>query len=330
MPETNSVRAQQANGPNRGVNVTLMCPDCRSPIPNIVEEFASGDLVCGDCGLVLGDRIVDTRSEWRTFANDEGDDPSRVGNAANPFLDGAQLDTVIARGGDHGSGLARDLNRIHGRSTAQRHERNLVQAYKEISALCDAYDLPKVIGDVAKQLYKKVEDDNLQRGKNNDAIIAACIFLACRQEGVPRTFREICALTKVDRKDIGRTFKFLKGKLGTESGTTSSDDLILRFCSNLTLNMETQRIAELLSQKAKDMDKIAGKSPVSIASACIYMASYLTGNGKDAKTISGIAGVGEATIKTTYKILYASRDELITPDILARSPKAKISNLPNP
>ncbi|KAJ1964538.1 transcription initiation factor IIB [Dipsacomyces acuminosporus] len=336
MVGTSTTGQQQQQQPNaaanRVLNVTLMCPDCRSPVPNIIEEFASGDLVCGDCGLVLGDRIIDTRSEWRTFANDEGDDPSRVGNAANPFLDGAQLDTVIARGGDHGSGLARDLNRIHGRSTAQRHERNLVQAYKEISALCDAYDLPKVIGDVAKQLYKKVEDDNLQRGKNTDAIIAACIFLACRQEGVPRTFREICALTKVDRKDIGRTFKFLKGKLGTTetAATTSSDDLILRFCSNLTLNMETQRIAELLSQKAKDMDKIAGKSPVSIASACIYMASYLTGNGKDARTISGIAGVGEATIKTTYKILYASRHDLVTPDILARSTKASMSNLPSP
>ncbi|ORX72613.1 cyclin-like protein [Linderina pennispora] len=292
MPETKTLSADSSpSAPTRALNVTVICPDCRNPTPNIVEEFASGDLVCGDCGLVLGDRIIDTRSEWRTFANDEGDDPSRRG------------------AGTAGQGLARDLNRIHGRSTAQRHERNLVQAYKEISALCDAYDLPKVIGDVAKQLYKKVEDENLQRGKNNDAIIAACIFLACRQEGVPRTFKEICALTK---------------------GVTSSDDLILRFCSNLTLDMETQRIAELLSQKAKDMDKIAGKSPVSIASACIYMASHLTANPKDAKAISSIAGVGEATIKTTYKILYANRKQLVTPDILARSSKASLDNLITP
>lgn len=55
------------------LNVRLTCPDCRVSPPHIVEEFASGDLVCGDCGLVLGDRIIDTRSEWRTFANDEGD-----------------------------------------------------------------------------------------------------------------------------------------------------------------------------------------------------------------------------------------------------------------
>lgn len=45
--------------------VRLICPECRDTSPNIVEEFGSGDLVCGSCGLVLGDRIVDTRSEWR-------------------------------------------------------------------------------------------------------------------------------------------------------------------------------------------------------------------------------------------------------------------------
>lgn len=59
--------AQKAQQPTYGPDlaVRLICPDCRDPNPNIIEEFGSGDLVCGGCGLVLGDRIVDTRSEWR-------------------------------------------------------------------------------------------------------------------------------------------------------------------------------------------------------------------------------------------------------------------------
>jgi hypothetical protein len=52
-----------AFGPDLAVR--LICPDCRDPNPNIVEEFSSGDLVCGTCGLVLGDRVVDTRSECK-------------------------------------------------------------------------------------------------------------------------------------------------------------------------------------------------------------------------------------------------------------------------
>ena len=63
--------AQQSNknlnnnvfGPDLAVR--LICPECKDPMPNIVEEFGSGDLVCGTCGLILGDRVVDTRSEWR-------------------------------------------------------------------------------------------------------------------------------------------------------------------------------------------------------------------------------------------------------------------------
>ena len=54
---------QPLYGPDLAVR--LICPECRDPNPNIVEEFGSGDLVCGTCGLILGDRIVDTRSEWR-------------------------------------------------------------------------------------------------------------------------------------------------------------------------------------------------------------------------------------------------------------------------
>lgn len=45
------------------LNVRHLCPNCRSDPPNIIEEYSKGDLVCGDCGTILGDRIVDTRSE---------------------------------------------------------------------------------------------------------------------------------------------------------------------------------------------------------------------------------------------------------------------------
>lgn len=45
------------------LNLRLLCPECKTDPPNLVEEFASGDVVCGTCGLVVGDKIIDTRSE---------------------------------------------------------------------------------------------------------------------------------------------------------------------------------------------------------------------------------------------------------------------------
>ncbi|KAH9007572.1 hypothetical protein EDB84DRAFT_1601378 [Lactarius hengduanensis] len=56
-----------------------------------------------------------------TFANDEGDDPSRVGVAAHPLMEGMeQLDTII--GFKNGStGIACELQRTATRSQNSRH-----------------------------------------------------------------------------------------------------------------------------------------------------------------------------------------------------------------
>ncbi|PIA17226.1 transcription initiation factor IIB [Coemansia reversa NRRL 1564] len=308
-------------------SVKLICRNCRNPVPNIVEDFSAGDYVCGDCGLVLGDRIIDTRSEWRTFADSEGDDPSRVGDAGNPFLDEDQLDTIITRTGDNGSNLSRTLNRVQGQSKSQQREHILLEAYKTISTLCDSYAIPKTIKDIAKQLFKKVADERLCKGRNNDATVAVCIFLACRQGHAPRTFKEICALTRVSLKEVTRTLKVIKGKLDTETGMTSSNDLIERFCSNLKLDYETRRIARILSENARNLGDTTGKSPLSVAGACIYMATQLIGRERSPKDISTISGISELTIKCIYKILYNSRKALLTPDILKHGHGISEANL---
>ena len=44
------------------------CPKCGSE--DIQEDASAGDMVCQDCGLVVGDRIVRTDKEWREFQDD--------------------------------------------------------------------------------------------------------------------------------------------------------------------------------------------------------------------------------------------------------------------
>ena len=107
-----------------------------------------------------------------------------------------QLDTVISFR-DGGPGIALELQRTASRGQASRSERNLMQAFRDISSWCDQHSLSMTISDVAKQSYKLSDEEKLLRGKNLDAVIAACIFIACRQAHVPRTFREICNLTHV-------------------------------------------------------------------------------------------------------------------------------------
>ena len=332
---------EEAFRPN--LNVILMCPECNDN--NIIEEFSSGDMVCGDCGLVLGDRIIDTRSEWRTFGdNDGGHDPCRVGAAANPLLDSSQLDTIISSRDGH-SGKAKELTRVQTKSTSKT-DHKLLGVYNDIDTMGGAIGLPKTITDIAKQIYKKIEDFKAVKNRfSTQSIIAACIFIACRKVKVPRTFNEICALTKVPKNDIGRVYKAIEkvlvgvgndesaaSRLPTDmlyapAPTTNSSDLLHRFCNRLRLSPKIEAMCTVLASRIDNAGTLAGRSPTTAAAAGIYLISHLTGNGKSRNEISEAACVSESTLKSAYKLLFASRMELVDPEWI-KNGQGSIEKLP--
>jgi transcription initiation factor TFIIB len=219
-------------------------------------------------------------------------------------------------GRDNYSGTSRDLNRLQSRNAYKSSERTLLQSFKEISTLCERVGLPKVIADRAKQLYKMADDAKVLRGKGNDGIIATCIYVACRQEKVTRTFKEISALTRVPKRDIGRCYKLLAPLLETKMATVSTEDFMTRFCSYLNLGVDIQKAAVHLAKRCTELGCTAGKSPISVASAGIYLISHLFSNAKKTpKEVSFVSGVSEATIRGTYRDLLPFRADLVPKEL---------------
>jgi transcription initiation factor TFIIB len=322
------------------LNVSLICPDCRENPPHLIEEFSSGDTVCGSCGRVLADRIIDTRSEWRTFSNDDqgNDDPSRVGEAANPLLNGSQLQTEISYG--DGNVRSRDLHRAQNRSTHDKGTKTLLAAYKAIGTFAETSNMPHIVADTAKHLFKMVDDAKVFKGKSQDAIIAGCIFIACRQNNVPRSFREIFKLTNVAKKEIGRTFKKLEEFLSTSirqqatssagngavlnpgafkvTKSTEASELIGRACNKLKLSQYIGIIAQEAASRVAALGVAAGRSPLSITGACIYLIAHLMGQGRSPKEIGVAVDVSDGTIRTAYKLIYAEREKVILDEWLEK------------
>jgi transcription initiation factor TFIIB len=315
------------------LNVRLSCPDCKEDPPNLVEETSQGDILCGSCGLVLSDKLIDTGSEWRSFANDDqgNDDPSRVGDGPNLMIDGDQLQTQIAFDGKN----ARNLAHLQQKVNHDKGSKALLQAYRDIQSLTDSFNAGAQVANAAKHIYKQVDDHKALKGKPQEAVIAGCIFIACRQTGVPRTFREIFSLTKVPKKEIGRIFKQLEAflqKMGGEDavvqnpmfnqayeakGATSAVELCARYCSNLGFRMpvRVENVARRLATKSVQISALAGRSPLSIAAACIYMASHIVGEPRNTKQISQVSGVSDGTVKTAYRFLYAARATFLTEEV---------------
>ncbi|KAG5941302.1 hypothetical protein E4U13_004142 [Claviceps humidiphila] len=321
---------RSGRGYQEDLNNVLCCPDCKEVPPNLIEEFSSGDMVCQSCGVVVGTRIIDTRSEWRTFANDDhgGDDPSRVGGPQDEFVEGEQLATTVAFSE---SKAHKALSRTQNNANQDRAQKGLMEAYKMIVSLCETIHMGQNVSNAAKHIFKLVDKHKFMKGKPQEVVIAGCIFIACRQNNVPRTFKEIFNLTSVSKKEVGRVFKNLQkfllklqdsdgeGATGLntvtsyENTSVGAEDLCSRYVSQLGFKNQQKisKISRELAEKANDISALAGRSPLSVAAACIYMACHLMREPRASLPIAKQAGVSDGTVKTAYKHLFVARDRLI-------------------
>ncbi|KAL9673056.1 hypothetical protein QQ045_029309 [Rhodiola kirilowii] len=161
--------------------------------------------------------------------------------------------------------------------------------------------------DQACEIYKKVEDQKPLRGRNQDAICAACLYLACRIENKARTIAEIYSVANgATKKEIGRASDFIKKQLDGEGqtmelGTVQAGDLLRRFCSKLGMSNQEIKAAHEAVQKAEELD--IRRIPKTVAAAVIYIISQLSSNQMSLKDISVTTDVAEGTIKNSYKDL---------------------------
>ncbi|VDM43294.1 unnamed protein product [Toxocara canis] len=281
------------------VKMSVECPI--HPGAHLVEDHRAGDLICPECGLVVGDRLVDVGTEWRSFSNEKsGADPSRVGAPENPLLGSSDLSTSIAVGYG-GSESDQSLANAQ-RRNMNNTDRQMSQAMGVIREMSARIHLSKSIEDNAAKVFKDVLDSKALKGKNNEAQAAACLYIACRKEGVPRTFKGMlhCArISLLNKSSYMGIFLSLQPS---------------RFCGNLGLSHGIQAAATRIAKKAVELDLVAGRSPISIAAAAIYMASQASSEKKTAKEIGEIAGAAEVTVKQTYRLLYPRAKELFPED----------------
>ena len=340
----------------QNLNTRLICPECKIDPPELIEENA--DTICANCGMVLAERLISSESEWRTFNSDEnrGDDPNRVGEVDNELLNESNVGTTIG-GGPNSSKESKKLKRAQNAQQDERKDKDLLAAYQVIDAWSERASLTPNVKQQAKKFFKSVHDANAFRGKSRDAILASCLFIACRQAGLGRSFTEMFGLTNVSKKEIGRTFKQLQKFLQEdtekhinqieEAGgiisrqemqlkTTLADPAVMieRFCGQLGFKFRPTAIAKKIAAKVPRFDDIAGRSPLSIAAASIYFATNLIAYPTTTvKKIQAIAGISEGTIRVAYKLLYQHKDELIEESWLDEQPGGqgfgRIENLPS-
>jgi len=293
------------------------CPECSG---RLVSDTEHAETVCSECGLVVEEDEIDRGPEWRAFDAAEKDQKSRVGAPTTKMMHDQGLSTNIgwqdkdAYGRALSSRQRQKMQRLRTWNerfrTRDSKERNLKQALGEIDRMASALGLPENVRETASVIYRRALNEDLLPGRSIEGVATSALYAAARQAGTPRSLDEIAAVSRVDRMELTRTYRYIVRQLNLEIKPADPESYVPRFISDLDLSDETERRARDLLESARKDGVHSGKSPVGLAAASVYAAALLTNEKVTQNDVSEVANISEVTIRNRYKELLESADTM--------------------
>jgi len=287
------------------------CPECGSE--NLVHDYDTGETVCGDCGLVVYEQMMDKGPEWRAFTQEEKASRSRVGVPTSYSVHDKGLSTAISQVDRDAFGRKLPLStrlqmwrlrkwqirsRVH-----SSIDRNLAQAMSELDRLSGKVSVSRPIREKAAIIYRKALDKGLVRGRSISSITAAALYASCRKSGTSRTLREIAEASLASKKDVARCYRMLLKELDFNMPIANPLTYVSKIAEKNGISGKTQGVAIAILGEAKLKRFSAGKDPMGMAAAAIYIACLQQNEKITQKDIAEVAGVTEVTVRNRYKEL---------------------------
>ena len=292
-----------------------MCPRCGKG--SIVTDTNNGENFCGKCGFVITDKVEESGPEWRSFSN-EGENKSRTGVPTSLAMHDMGLATVISPQNRDSTGkpltaaMKSTIERLRTwDNRSQVHEpadRNFRQAFSELDRLKDKIVVGDSVIEKAAYIYRKAVEKGVVRGRSISALIASALYAACRDTETPRTLKDIGQASNIKRKDIARCYRLLLRELNLKMPVVDPVKCISRIASKAGLSEKTKRNATKILVNAEEKKISAGKDPMGLAAAALYVACVANGENKTQREVADAAGVTEVTIRNRYKGLKVSLD----------------------
>ncbi len=278
---------------------------------SMLTDNDSGEMFCSKCGFVATERVEQEGPEWRSFSKDGGQDRTRTGNPISLAMHDMGLATIINPQNKDASGkpltasMKSTIERLRTwDSRSQVHEpvdRNFRQAFSELDRLKDKLALSDAVIEKTAYIYRKALEKGLVRGRSIQALIASALYAACRNTETPRTLTDVANGINIKRKDVARCYRLLLRELDLKMPVVDPINVVSRIASIADLSEKTKRKAREFLKEASRLEVSAGKDPMGLAAAALYLACVMMGENTTQKDIANAAGVTEVTIRNRYK-----------------------------
>jgi transcription initiation factor TFIIB len=280
----------------------------------LITDYESGEIICGNCGMVISDRTIDfSGEENRAYTLEEINRRVRTGPSHSFAFHDMRLSTIIGR-------INRDANgqllNASIRPTVERlrtwdsrlrisesENRSLSHALYELYKFKDKLSLTDVIVEKAAYIYRKAQQRGMVRGRTIPGMVAAAVFIACKEMQTIRTLNDIAAITHVARKEIAKGVRVLVFGLGVNSPSIDPMKCIVKIAHSANISEKTQREAIKIMSYVIRNELSTGKEPMGFAATVLYISCKRTGENKTQSKLASASGVTDVTIRNRFRHL---------------------------
>ena len=296
------------------MQTVIECQMCDPSESKMITDVESGEIICNRCGIVAVQDLEDAKKIWYKAEDNIGD--TRNGSPTSLTLYDQGLATTIGNTNRDASGnvinslMMTRLNRMKNldkRSQINKSARNLGRAFRQLDSLKDKLGLSNAVIEKTAYIYRKVQEAGLVRGRKVNTVLGASLYVACREFEIPRTLREICVVNNEKYRETSRVYRQVVLHLGKQVPRINLFRYVEKVGKKAKLEEKNIRQALHLMKKVQDSGLSAGKDPMGIVGAVIYLSLPKSDENTTRKKIvtqaiiAEAAGVSEVTIRNVYK-----------------------------
>ena len=282
------------------------CKEVKCVMGPLITDNFSGEVLCGSCGLVLIEKSEDSGSEVRIHDMEEFMTRSRTGTGLSLAMHDMGLPTVISSENKDALGkfLSGDTKNTFSRlriwdkrSRSGSKDRTLRSAFILLDAMKTKLAIPDMVIEKTAYIYRKALNRKISKGRSITSLIGASLYAACRQTDTPRTLHDIANAANINKKILSRSYRNLIKSLDLKLQPFDSSEFITRISEQARISEKTRRDALNILSKAMEKEISAGKNPLGLAAAALYVSCLVNKEKKNQEVIAKAAGITAVTIR---------------------------------
>ena len=278
-----------------------------------VTDAMTGEITCGNCGVVLSENAIDFGPENASQTMDGQQNNVRTGQKISLKMADMGLSTIMESKDKDSTGrsLSAENKRMFYRlriwdrnSRSVLAKQSYIKAFTFLDGLRSKLGLPEHVVEKSAYLFRKVEQEKLLYGRTSKSVLCAVVYIACRLTDTPRTLANIADAAGIKKKALQRVYRTLYANLDdVHSLSYSPCEFIECISSEANVSEKTKRDARKILEFGQKRGITSGKHPMSMAAAAVYLAVRNNPENVSQTRIAQIFGISAVTIRNRVKEL---------------------------